>query len=57
MSKVLFQKTIYEFSIGIASPFCGMALIAFWKRGLYTYESIYSIFLNHLTFRNYKFST
>ena len=30
--KALFQNTIYELSIGIASHFIGMAVITFWKR-------------------------
>ena len=32
--KAFYQNTIFEFSIGIASSFYGMALNAFWKRAL-----------------------
>ena len=32
--KALYQNTIIELGIGIASSFSGMALSAFWKRAL-----------------------
>ena len=34
MWNALYQNTIFELSIGIASAFTGMALSAFWKRAL-----------------------
>ena len=34
MSKVVYQNTIFELRIGLASSFSGMVLSAFWKRAL-----------------------
>ena len=42
MLKALYQNTIFEFDIGIASPFLGMALNAFGKRALHIH--IYLVF-------------
>ena len=39
MIKDLFQMIIYKLGMGIANPFIGMALIAFWKRALHLFSN------------------
>ena len=37
MCKALYQNTVFNFGIDIASSFSGMALNVFWKRALHMY--------------------